>query len=187
MDRKPFFPKTLPNHFIGFQSLQTPHSKRDSKKEHHLWLPGPSGSTPSSPLCSLICQGLRGGGQSLTAPHFPPHPPCTLPFSFHSRVNSSPLRTKKKERTWPRCRKCSPVCQGEERREIKANKTSKSKIPKPPLGHPAAVKFNTDTRHRGESPSQIQPKQLRSLGFRDQAGLPFQGRDGGPQQARLFH
>lgn len=133
-------------------NLYKPPPPRGTARSTHRWLPSSSGLSPSSSLCAGIRQGLRGRAQSLPAPHFPPHPPCILPFSFHSHVNSSPLRAKKKERTWPRSRKCSPVCQGEERREIKANKASESKIPKPPLRHPAAVKVNTGSRQRGGKP-----------------------------------
>lgn len=153
--------------------------------------PSPS-LPPPSPLPSTLCslthslsssaRGLGEGMEPLTAPRFPP---CTLPFSFHSHVNSSPPRAKKKERTRPRCRKCSPVCQGEERREIKANKTSKSKIPKPPLGHPAAVKVNTGTWQRRESPAQIKNQAAVESGVDRPARLHFQGRDGCPQWARL--
>lgn len=48
-------------------------------------------------------------------------------------------------------------CQGKERREIKANKTSKSKIPKPPLWYPAAVKVNTGRWHRGKTHPEKKP------------------------------
>lgn len=169
--------------------LQEGHPEGAPSPISGCWAPlAPPFPLPSAPSSAPSSSARRSGEgtEPLPAPHLPPHPPCALPFSFHSHVNSSPPRAKKKERTWPRCRKCSPVCQGEERREIKANKTSKSKIPKPPLGHPAAVKVNTGNWQRRESPSRIKPRQLWSLGWIDQARLHFQGRDGRPRQTRLF-
>lgn len=162
---------------LQIQALQIPEPRGTLRSSPMSPLPGSLWPTLSSPpLCSCFLQGL-GRGQSLTATTSSCLP---LPFSFHSRVNTSPPRAKKKGVTQPRCQRCSPACQEEERTEVKANKTPESKIPRPPLGT-AAVKANTGTWRWGGG-SQIKARQPWSLGLIGQARLHFQGCDGRPRR-----
>lgn len=174
MNRKPLFPKTISDcQFTGFQVI----------KEPHLWQPGSLQPTfSSSPLCSLIHPGLRRGGQSLTA-----STSLSLSSAFFISQLCQHVTSKGQEKRNNTAQMPTVLsCQGEERREIKANKTSKSKISKSPLWCLAAVKVNTGTWQRGEKASQIKARQLWSLGRTDQARLHFQGRDGRPHRLVYF-
>lgn len=131
---------------LSIQVRQTPKPSRTRKRAPSLVAQLPLGPPSLSPLSPHPPEAWGGGRAS--QPHIFLSELCLLHFT--GRVNTSPLRAEKKEITQPRCRQCSPVCQREERREIKANKTSKSQIPKPPLGYLAAVKVNTGTWRRGE-------------------------------------
>ena len=176
MDRKPPFPKTIPDcpFPISTSKFNKPSSQAGDQDKLHPWLSG------SLWPCSLPLLSVPSATEG-TEPHSPPPlPPHALPFSFHSRVNTSPLRAKKKEITQPRCRQCSPVCQGEERREIKANKTSKGKN----LQTSSRVPGSCQSQHRrlveGGKPVPSKTQAAVESGIHRPTRLQFQGRDRRP-------
>lgn len=161
----------VPHLHIQVQQTLKPSGRPRQAPSLAVWVP--LALLPSSPLVPSATEG--------TEPHSPPPLPLhALPFSFHSRVNTSPLRAKKKEITQPRCRQCSPVCQGEERREIKANKTSKGKN----LQTSSRVPGSCQSQHRrlveGGKPVPSKTQAAVESGIHRPTRLHFQGRDRRP-------
>lgn len=87
----------------------------------------------------LLCGLLSTGGVPI---HLP-----VLCLSLQGVKASPPRATGKKKITQLGCCQPSPVCQ---KREIKANKTSKGKIPKPPFGTQQLSKKTQGPQERGE-------------------------------------
>lgn len=99
-------------------------------------LPASRGLMLASPL---LCGLLSTGGVPI---HLP-----VLCLSLQGVKASPPRATGKKKITQLGCCQPSPVCQ---KREIKANKTSKGKLPKPPFGTQQLSKKTQGPQERGE-------------------------------------